>query len=42
MELKKDIERAIRHITAKDYKNPKTETELQTILNDVINCLMNI
>lgn len=37
MELKKDIERAIRHIAAKDYKNPKTETEFQTILNDVIN-----
>lgn len=36
MELKNDVERAVRYIATKDYKNPKTEKELQDILDNVV------
>lgn len=36
MDLKNDIERAVRHIAANNYKNPKTDEELQTIIENTI------
>ena len=36
MDLKKDVERAVRHIAANDYKNPKTDLELQELTNKAI------
>lgn len=36
MDLKKDIERAVRHIAANDYKNPKTDVELQQLIDDAV------
>lgn len=36
MDLKKDVERAVRHIAANDYKNPKTDMELQELTNKAI------
>ena len=36
MDLKKDIERAVRHIAADNYKNPKTDIELQELANRAI------
>lgn len=36
MDLKKDVERAVRHIAANDYKNPKTDKELQEFIDATI------
>lgn len=36
MDFKKDIERAVRHMAANDYKNPKTDAELQRFVNDTM------
>lgn len=36
MAIEDNIERAIRHIAAKDYNNPKTDSEIQAIRDNVI------
>lgn len=36
MDLKKDVERAVRHIAANDYKDPKTDAEMQEIIDNTI------
>ena len=35
MDLRRDIERAVRHIVSSDYKNPKTDVEIQNIIDNV-------
>lgn len=39
MDLKKDIERAVRHIAANDYTNPKTDAALQDLIDNTLNAL---